>query len=362
MHRASAQRPARCPTLRSFADSLLCRAALCAESVESWLQHLATGCTGGFILAFHEISPRRFAQFVSSLHGFSAVHLDELIGRARAGKSTSGLFAITVDDGVGDNVRALAAALISHGWPGTFYLPTDYLDSGAGMPFQWWYKLEPFLPRKILALNSGTIDLRPSGATNRLWRRLETLWRTQALDAYLPLIMELVEIVQRETGISRQALEPAAPISWREVSELSFDERIRFESHGVSHTAVSALTPAELDREMLQSRNSIEEHTRRPCHHFCYPFGSAEAIGSHAPLAARRFYDSAVTLSMGPVDAANPWLLPRIPLYEKNSRLFASLKIALKCTPVNRVFPYRSYRFDGTDMGQAVSPAHLWPH
>jgi peptidoglycan/xylan/chitin deacetylase (PgdA/CDA1 family) len=179
----------------------------------------------------------------------------------------------------------------------------------------------------------------------------------------LPLIMELVAIVERESGISREALEPAAPISWQEVSELSRTELIHFESHGVSHIAVSALTPAELDRELRQSRDRIEEHTRRPCRHFCYPFGSAEAIGRHAPLATRRFYDSAVTLSMGPVDSANPWLLPRIPLYEKNSRLFAGLKIALKCTPVRKVFSYRTYCFSGTEVGQAVSPAHpLAPH
>lgn len=309
------------------------------------LHRLANRFTGGFILAFHEIRPARFVELVDCLEGFRAITLSELVDRSRSGKSTSGLFAITVDDGVGENVRGLARALVSHGWPGTFYLPTGYVDSGWGMPFQWWYKLEPFLPRRVIVLKSETLDLRPRGAVRDLWLRMEALWRTRPRDAYLPLIMELADYVQHECGVTLQELTPAAPISWTEVSEWSRNQLITFESHGITHTAVSALTETELAAEMQQSRDQIEQHTGQPCRHFCYPFGSAEAIGSEGPRAAQRVYNSAVTLSMGTVDDANPWLLPRIPFYEKNSLTFAKLKIALKCTPVRNVFRYRSYRF-----------------
>jgi len=36
-------------------------------------------------------------------------------------------------------------------------------------------------------------------------------------------------------------------------------------------------------------------------------------------------------MSLGCVDSANPWLLPRIPLYPQNSRKFVQLKVLLKC-------------------------------
>jgi len=42
-------------------------------------------------------------------------------------------------------------------------------------------------------------------------------------------------------------------------------------------------------------------------------------------------------MNLGHVDHANPWLLPRIPLYPKNSILFARLKILLKCGAVSSV-------------------------
>jgi len=40
-------------------------------------------------------------------------------------------------------------------------------------------------------------------------------------------------------------------------------------------------------------------------------------------------------MTLGSVDGANRWLLPRIPLYPENSTRFAHMKILLKCTPLN---------------------------
>jgi hypothetical protein len=48
-------------------------------------------------------------------------------------------------------------------------------------------------------------------------------------------------------------------------------------------------------------------------------------------------------MNLGHVDFANPWLLPRIPLYyPKNSILFARLKILLKCGAVSSVKSHRA--------------------
>jgi len=56
---------------------------------------------GGFVLAFHEIPPARFVELVGMLSAFRPAPLSELVERTKAGKPTGGLFAITVDDGVG---------------------------------------------------------------------------------------------------------------------------------------------------------------------------------------------------------------------------------------------------------------------
>ncbi len=303
----------------------------------SLFQRFITGFSSGFVLAFHEIPPERLAEFVDSLRPAQPVHLSELVQRSKESKSTSGLFAITVDDGVGDNVRALAQLCLARAWPVTFYIPTQYLDTGEGMAFQWWRYLKPLLPRRKLKLTSGVVDLSRARAIEELSRKMEVLWHSHRLESYLPLTMELAEIAIREAALTRAAIQPPRPITWREVADISRNDFIRFESHGVSHAAMSSLTEEELVFEMKHSRDLVTEHTGRPCRHLAYPFGSRQSIGTRAASTAERFYDSAVTMNLGHVDFANPWLLPRIPLYPKNSILFARLKILLKCGAVSSV-------------------------
>jgi len=307
-----------------------------------FILHITRPMAGGFILAFHEIPPERFMAFVNALHRYRAVSLDEIVERQKRGRPTRGLFAITVDDGVGENVRALAGAMMEKGWPGTFYLPTGYIDTGIPMPFQWLRAIEPLLPARKIELKSGTIDLSRPGSKPALWRAMEHLWRRTAPGSYVPLIMELVEVAAREHDLAPNDIGAPAPITWAEVERLSRSDLISFESHGVSHTAVSGLTEREIEWELGHSARTISEHTGRRCRHFCYPFGCATSIGALAPAIAARCYDSAVTMYMGSVDGANPWMLPRIPLYPKNSMLFAGLKMLLKCTPLRAAVPYRS--------------------
>jgi len=283
---------------------------------------------GGFVCAFHEIPAQQLAGFVDCFKPAQPVPLTELVQRHKERKSIRGLFSITVDDGIGDNVRALAQLFLTRQWPATFYLPTQYVETGEGMAFQWWRNLKPHLPRRKLELRSGPLDLSPAGAVEALSRRMEIMWHSQPLESYLPVIHELVDIVAHESGISRTALRPSPPITWAEAYQLSKTDLIQFESHSVTHTAMSALTEAELLFEMRHSRDVVSERCGRPCRHLAYPFGSPLSIGKMASAVARLFYDSAATLTSygGDANRADPWLLPRIPLYPSNSRMLAWLK------------------------------------
>lgn len=158
------------------------------------------------------------------------------------------------------------------------------------------------------------------------------LWYTKRLESYSQITTELAGIASRIWGA--EALQPPAPISWVEVEKLSKTDLIRFESHGVSHAAMSSLTDDELAFEMKHSRDVIAEHTGRPCRHFAYPFGSPRSIGTRSVEIAKLFYDSAATMIGGRLANANPWLLPRVPLYLKNSTFVARLKVFLKCRAI----------------------------
>src|SRR5437879_3279613 len=142
----------------------------------SILQRVLVRLSGGFVIALHDIPPERLADFVDGMRPAQPIPLSELVQRRKDGKSSLGLFAITVDDGVGDNVRALAPLFRARAWPATFYLPTRYIDTGEPMAFQWWWCLKPLLPRRTLELKSGTVDLSHPGALEDLSKKLEGLW------------------------------------------------------------------------------------------------------------------------------------------------------------------------------------------
>ena len=210
--------------------------------------------SNGFICCWHDLSAEIFQNHVEALQPNRPIPLKELIERFKSGKSTSGCFALTFDDGVGSTVRDISKKCIEKGWPVTFYLPTQYLDKGI-LPFQ----------------NSK-------------------------------------------------------PISWNEVEELSKNQLISFQSHGVTHSAVSTLNEEEIEFEMLRSKKIIESHTNKKVHSFCYPYGSKESIGNTAPKIAAKHFSSAVTLIHGRIKKNNPFYLPRIGLYKEDLRSLARLK------------------------------------
>ena len=64
------------------------------------------------------------------------------------------------------------------------------------------------------------------------------------------------------------------------------NQLISFQSHGVTHSAVSSLNEEEIELEMINSKKIIESHTNKKVHSFCYPYGSKESIGDIAPKVA----------------------------------------------------------------------------
>jgi peptidoglycan/xylan/chitin deacetylase (PgdA/CDA1 family) len=282
---------------------------------------------GGFVLAFHNLTPERFRELICALRPNEPVPLSLIVDRVKAGKSTNGLFAITVDDGVGDTVRTIAAVAIRTHWPVTFFLPTGYLDNPGGMPFQWLRNLEPRLLNRRLEIAGETVDLSNPLSCERFEERMNRVRDAGPPEEYVRCIQALVEGAVRNGWISRDEIAPPEPISWEEVTALSAHPEIRFESHGVTHTAVSALSRDQLETELRVSRHRISLHTNQSCRHFCYPFGGPRSIGDDSPRVVARYYDSAVTMSRGRLRGRNLCLLPRIPLYAEDTAALVRLKV-----------------------------------
>ncbi len=282
---------------------------------------------GGYVLAYHNLPGALFERQIAALAPSRPVPLDEIVERHARGAPTGGLFAITFDDGVADTVRDIASVACRRQWPVTFYLPTRYLDEPGGLPFQWLRAIERNAPACALEIGGETIDFRAPGAWRDLAKDLTRVMYTRPWAEYAPRVRAIADALLARGLVAPAALAAPPAVSWPEVASLARDAVVSFESHGISHTAVAALTPDELEHELATSRRIIAEHTGRDCRHFCYPYGGPASIGDTAPAAVARHYRSATTMSRGRLGRHALTLLPRVPVYPHDDPDQVRLKV-----------------------------------
>ena len=284
---------------------------------------------GGFILCWHNLSAEIFKSHVESLHPSKPIPLEELVERHKTGKSTKDCFALTFDDGVGTTVHDISKLCTSMGWPVTFYVPTDYVDGGI-LPYQ---KIE-FIDRHLPMGNYLITNNNQHASNKKLDKQqlIQSLTNLIYIENFKIINKILDYFVQKILDKKEKNLlykERPKPITWNEIEKLSKNPLISFQSHSVTHTAVSCLSENEIEEEMIKSKKIIEQHTETKVHSFCYPYGAKKSIGKYAPKIAAKHYDSAVTLMRGRLKKNNPFYLPRIDLYSEDSAGFVRLKVIL---------------------------------
>jgi len=312
----------------SAIDSLLAitRALPGIDGVVEALRTLASRSGGGYVLAFHDISQGTFLEVIEALRPDEPVSLDDVVERLESGKSTRGLFAITIDDGYDTAVRSLSDAALARGYPLTFYLPIEFLD-GTPMPSLIVRSLQTHLPHTDIQVGDSLLQLSDSVQRKRFFRDIISRMYTTCQHEYFPSVERLITSACDAGLVDRARLFnlPRA-IPWEEVASLSRHPTLSFQSHGVTHQAVSALSDGQLQAEILESQRRIRECTGKSVDHFCYPYGGNESIGVRAPGIVGRYFRSGVTMVRGRADRADRALIPRIPIYEKDDRVRARVK------------------------------------
>jgi peptidoglycan/xylan/chitin deacetylase (PgdA/CDA1 family) len=96
-------------------------------------------------------------------------------------------------------------------------------------------------------------------------------------------------------------------------------------SHTVSHPHLPRLDDAELGRELLASRQRLEDELERPCRFIAYPFGDDDA---RVHAAARRAgYEAGFSLAArSPFAGFDVYAIPRVDLYRKDGLVRSMLK------------------------------------
>jgi peptidoglycan/xylan/chitin deacetylase (PgdA/CDA1 family) len=107
-------------------------------------------------------------------------------------------------------------------------------------------------------------------------------------------------------------------LTWSELRELQ-GNGIRVGSHSASHGKLKLLSNLELEREVAQSKNTIEDKTGQPVKSFSYPYAFPETEIVFAEtlrkLLVKHGYQNGVTTVLGTASrSSDAFLLPRLPV------------------------------------------------
>jgi peptidoglycan/xylan/chitin deacetylase (PgdA/CDA1 family) len=205
------------------------------------------------------------------------LHVERLLSRRRpvplydivAGEIGDGrVFAVTFDDGYGDNYRTAAPILRQLGVPATVFVTTDPV-SGRGC--LWWDRLANALTRSI------------GGSFSVFGRKYEIKTEADAWNAQAELIGMLKRSRNRDTVIDdivkKSGAEDEPPpglyLAWDDVRELR-DDGWEIGAHTRSHRILTSVPLKDAFAEIDDGADEIEVETGTRPRLFAYPNGRPE--------------------------------------------------------------------------------------
>ncbi|HEV7899807.1 MAG TPA: polysaccharide deacetylase family protein [Planosporangium sp.] len=129
---------------------------------------------------------------------------------------------------------------------------------------------------------SEAVDLRAAGSTEEIVALTFDDGYVDFLDSGLPVLADLnasatLYMSVGHAGEPASWLGPHAPafgplLTWRQLREVAAAD-IEIGSHSLMHHPLDVLPPAQLDREITESRDRLTDEIQRPVRSFCYPHG-----------------------------------------------------------------------------------------
>ncbi|MBI3546805.1 MAG: polysaccharide deacetylase family protein [Gammaproteobacteria bacterium] len=194
---------------------------------------------------------------------------------------------VSFDDGFDDNYHHAFPILKSLDMPATFFVATGYI--GSEKPF--WFDLiahilyqAPTGPMQVeqpalsLQLDDNVASRR--AATLKLIRALKKITNQQRLDFFERFTREHDSVID----LTKQKM--SRPMSWAQVREMSA-AGIEFGSHTVTHPILSTVDDKNLHRELIDSRQKLEQELGKPISLLAYPIGEATAFNDNVITAAQ---------------------------------------------------------------------------
>ncbi len=276
--------------------------------------------------------------------GYQFASLDEALD-VMSGRKTSrkDLFVVTFDDGYRDVYRYAFPVLKAMGVPAIVYLPTGFIGTQRRFNHDRLFHLLGVMRARKFRPSLETVPPQAVSLLEAVFKPGKPL--TPELHAFLEtqspqILLELIGALEIQLGGGPELLpEQGDPMSWDEVRKMSASG-IEFGAHTVNHTVLTQETPENVERELRESKETLEAQLGKQVEHFAYCNGwySDEVI----QVLKRLGYRSAVTTEDMPNQiGGDPFTLRRKVLWENFSiGLTGDYSTALTTCQLDDVFGF----------------------
>ena len=233
--------------------------------------------------------------------------------------------AITFDDGWLDNYEFAYPILCDMGVPATIFAVSEMMNTNRLFWPERLTKLICFISQQLPAawdhpslawLREPPIGYEFSTALPNQDKLSDIIAKTKALTDQE--IHKRLDLIEKQLQLSILKRSPSL-LGWDQIREMTASGCIEIGSHTCQHIRLSEQTPAEvLHREILFSKQQLQEQTGQKVATFCFP------NGDYSPVALEKVmqtYTGAVTTQTGWNKlSTNNYLLKRIGVHEDISQ------------------------------------------
>ncbi|WP_437503467.1 polysaccharide deacetylase family protein [Sorangium sp. So ce1099] len=181
---------------------------------------------------------------------------------------------VAFDDGYQDNHDVALPLLERAGVTATFFIATEYPDSGR---LYWWDRVALLMHRcrraRVEIAYPATLVLEPlRDPITAAMRVCQAIKRTSGLD-----IDRLWDEIERRTGVSldrceERALAARTIMGWKQIAALR-RAGMDVQSHSHRHRVLQTLSPDEATSDLTRSRRVLSEALNEAVHAVAYPVG-----------------------------------------------------------------------------------------
>ncbi len=247
--------------------------------------------------------------------------LSDLVGYIIAGKEIpEKTIAVTFDDGYEDNYINAYPVLKKYSIPATIFLTTDHIESSK---IFWWDKVSEIIKKtsesfinvnEFRTVSNSRFNLQDSlklGNWTQKAYAIGTIINLFKTFEYKK-IPDAVDLLQRMLDIDNKDIENPAMVTWKQIKEMS-NNGIDFGAHTATHPDLTKIDLKEAEKEILKSKETIENKTNNTASGFAYPFGLSVNLNNQIKKIARDYFQYACTAKMGPVaDCSDIYGLKRV--------------------------------------------------